>query len=338
MAIPDLRIHEHESTLLRGNPMGDRHVRRLPIYVPPGYDADRRDPYPVVYLLAGWSGRGAKYLEDPGAFGESLLDRLDRRIGAGEMPPVVVVFPDCTTKLGASQYVNSPANGPYMDYLCDELVAYVEAHYHVARDASRRGVIGHSSGGFGALVTGMLRPDVFGSLCSSAGDGFYERLYVEPIPAIIRALEKAGGVTQFIQGYLASPNPFGLFPPDESVTMMSLGMCPCYAPNLEVPLLMGDLYFDPHTGELVPDVWAKFLAWDPVRMVEPHAVAIRSLRYIHLEAGVDDEYGLHLAHRQLARRMRDIGVTPHVDEYPGKHGGHHYRMADRIRRMLTATA
>jgi enterochelin esterase-like enzyme len=336
MPTPDIRSHDHESKLLRGNPMGDDHVRRLPVYVPPGYDEDRAEPYPVVYLLAGWSGRGARYFEDGGAFSVSLPERFDRMIAAGEMRPFVAAFPDCTTKLGASQYVNSAANGPYMDYLCDELVPFVESLFNVRRDAAYRGLLGHSSGGFGALVTAMLRPDAFRAICSSAGDGWYEHLYVEPIPKIVRAVQKKGGVVPFIEAYLASPNPFGLLPSDDGIAMMSLGMCNCYAPNLDVPVLKGDLYFDLDTGELVPEVWAKFLAWDPVLMVERHLDALRSMRWIHLEAGTEDEYGLHLAHRQLARRMRDGGLAPVVDEYPGKHGGHHYRFADRIRRLLDA--
>lgn len=336
MATPDIRTLEHTSQLLAGNLMGDPHVRRLPVYAPPGYDENRAEPYPVLYLLAGWSSRGARYFEDGGAFGESLPERFDRMIGDGTARPFVAVFPDCTTRLGASQYIDSAANGPYMRYLCDELVPFVERHFHVARDARYRGLLGHSSGGFGALVTAMLRPDAFRSICSSAGDGWYAHLYVGPIPKVIHVVEQEGGVVPFIEAFLKSPDPWGLLPPDHGLAMMCLGMCTCYAPNLDVPVLKGDLYFDLETGELVPDVWGKFLAWDPVLMVERHLDALRSMRWIHLEAATEDEYGLHLAHRQLARRLREHGLSPVVDEYPGKHGGHHYRFGDRVRRMLDA--
>ena len=118
--------------------------------------------------------------------------------------------------------------------------------------------------------------------------------------------------------------------------MMNLSVCSCYAPNLSVPKLHADLYFDLHTGEPVPDAWKRFLDWDPVLMVDRHVEALRSLRWIHLQAGTEDEYALHLAHRQLARRLDAHGIAHVIDEYPGKHGGHHWRMGERIRRMVEA--
>lgn len=334
--IPDLRVHLHESALLRGNPMGDPHVRRLHVWLPPGYDARRPEPYPVVFLLAGWSGRGTRYLDDSGAFTPTLPDRLDAAVSAGAMKPTIVVLPDCATRLGASQYVNSIANGPYMDYLCDELVDYVDAQYHTHRDRDHRGVIGHSSGGFGALVVGMLRPDRFASIGSSAGDGWYEWLYHKPVPTMIAVLQRAGGVVPFIERFLAHPNPRECLSREEVDTMMNLSMCCCYAPNLSVPVLRGDLYFDLETGELVPEVWEKFLSWDPVHMVDRHVEALKQLRWIHLQAGTDDEFALHLAHRQLAKKLRGHGIAHVIDEYPGKHGGHHWRMAERVQRMVDA--
>ena len=52
-----------ESQALRGNPLGDLHVRRLPVYLPPGYaQGDQR--YPAVYLLAGFTGTGAHRYEE----------------------------------------------------------------------------------------------------------------------------------------------------------------------------------------------------------------------------------------------------------------------------------
>lgn len=314
--------------------MGDPNIRRLPVYVPPGYDAKRKVPYPVVYLLAGWSGRGARYLADEGAFTVSLPDRLDQMITNGDVPPLLVVFPDGATKLGASQYINSAANGPYMDYLCDEIVSFVDSKFHTFKSREFRGVLGHSSGGFGAMVTGMLRPDTFAYFCSSAGDSWYEQLYQAPIPTMIGVIQKAGGVRTFMERFLESPNPGGLLKREDFETMMNLSMCACYAPNLSVPVLCGDLYFDIESGELIPEAWNKFLAWDPVRMVERYADALRQMKWIHLEAGTEDEYGLHIGHRQVARRLKAHGISFYLEEYPGKHSGHHYRFGDRIRKML----
>lgn len=324
----------HDSQLLKGNAMGDPHVRKLPVFLPPSYDAHRSEPYPVVYLLSGWSGRGARYLNDEGVFVQSLPDRLSQMMSSGQMRSAIVVFPDCGTKLGASQYVNSTANGPYMDYLCDELIPYIDERFNTARDPRFRGITGHSSGGFGALATVMIRPDRFSSVLSSAGDTWYEYLYAATIPEMIRTLGKAGGVQAFIEKFLSSPNPMGLLSPDDGLTMMNLSMCACYAPNLSVPLLKGDVYFDLHTGELIPSVWEKFLSWDPVHMVDRHASALKQMKWIRLEAGTDDEYGLHIGHRRFAKKLDAQRIKYEIEEYPGKHGGHHYRYGERLRRML----
>lgn len=332
--ISTIRTFMFESALLKGNPRGDPNHRRLSVYLPPGYDEKRDEPYPVVYMLAGWGGRGLRYLNDEGAFNPSLPERWDRMITSGEMAPVLIVFPDAVSRLGASQYVNSLANGPYMDYLCDELVPFVDRNFHTHRHRSYRGILGHSSGGFGALVTGMLRADRFGYVCSSAGDSWYENLYRKPIPMMIDVIQREGGIQALIGKFLSHENPMGHVPPQMSETVMNLSMCACFSPNLEVPVLMGDLYFDLETGEMIPEVWNRFLAWDPIRMVDRQVKSLRTLEWIHLEAGRQDEYGLHLGHRQIARRLKRIGVDCVLEEYPGRHGGHHYRFGYRVKRML----
>jgi enterochelin esterase family protein len=329
-----VRVFQHESAILRDNPMGDPHVRGLPVYLPPGYSDRRKDPYPVVFLLAGWSGRGAHYLSDAGAFAWSLPARLDQLIESRQIPPAIVVMPDATTRLGASQYVNSPVNGNYMDYLCDELVDWVDQRFHTHKSRYFRGVVGHSSGGFGALACGMLRSDRFGAICSSAGDCWYEYLYTHTIPKTITTVSSAGGIEAFVQRFLSSPNPQGLLGHDAVVTMLNLSMPSCYLPNPNVPLLKGDLWFDLYTGEILDEHFERLLAWDPLRMVDRHVTDLKSLSWIHLEAGTEDEYGLCLGQRQLSKKLTALGIAHVLDEYPGKHGGHHYRMPERIGRMV----
>ena len=111
-------------------------------------------------------------------------------------------------------------------------------------------------------------------------------------------------------------------------------MCACFAPNPSVPVYKGDLYFDLETGELIPEVWEKFQRWDPVRMVDQHVDALKSLRWIHLQAGKEDEYGLHLGHRQLSKKMNVHGIEHLKEEYDGRHSGHSHRYLERVQKML----
>src|SRR5262249_44341295 len=113
-----IEVHELDSDVLRGNPLGDPTRRELWVYLPPGYDPARR--YPALPPVVGFPGPGAMlFNRDPR--GEDLARRLDRLI-AGGCPPMIVAAPDCFTRLGGNQYINSSATGRYEDYLIDEIV------------------------------------------------------------------------------------------------------------------------------------------------------------------------------------------------------------------------
>src|SRR5215510_14494206 len=120
-------IEAFESRVLEGNAAGDPHVRRVPVYVPPSYDhaPDRR--YPVVFVLTGFTGRGRMLLND-NPWSPALDDRMDALIAAGS-PEAILVMPDCFTRFGGSQYVDSAATGRYETHLVHELVPWVDERY-----------------------------------------------------------------------------------------------------------------------------------------------------------------------------------------------------------------
>src|ERR671939_227325 len=89
--------------------------------------------------------------------------------------------------VGGSQFLNSPGTGRYHDYLCEELVPFVDEHYRTDARPEKRGIQGKSSGGYGAFVTPMLRPDLFGALASHAGDALFEACYQRDFPEVARA-------------------------------------------------------------------------------------------------------------------------------------------------------
>lgn len=316
---------------LKGFPMNDRTERKFPVYLPPGYSEKER--YPVAYLLAGFSGRGSLYIADDMAFGLPLIPRLDNAISTGAMKPLIIVFPDCSSKLGASQYLNSPVFGNYMDYLCDELVEFIDSKYPTLAHPNARIVAGHSSGGFGALITGFHRPDRFQFVCSSAGDSFFDFSFIKPLNITLIEVEKAGSVEKFVADFLKEPSPSGIAP-DRFEAMLMLAMAPCFSPNPEAPPLYGDLFFDLKDGSIRPEVWERYLAWDPVRLVDRFSSNAKQLKYVLLECGKQDEHGLQFGHRQLAQKLSHHKVPHDVVEYPGKHGGHHWRFQDRLHRIL----
>jgi Putative esterase len=187
------RLTEHvfESRVLEGNPLGDPTERPLYVYVPPGYD-ESEERYPSVYVIQGYTGQAAMWWNRT-AFRESFPAAADRLFVSGEAPPTVVVYVDAWTAYGGSQFVDSPGTGRYHTYLCEEIVPWVDAHYRTMAEAAHRGIQGKSSGGFGAMITPMLRPDLFGGLATHAGDGMYECCYIPEFAKAVRLLRDYDG-------------------------------------------------------------------------------------------------------------------------------------------------
>lgn len=313
--------------------MGDSHVRKTGIYLPPSYDPMRSDPYPVLFFLAGWGSRSSKFLSNDSAFDRPLDQRIDTAISSGVLPPFIGVFPDGTSRLGCNQYINSPSLGMMSDHLCNELIDYIDHHFHTHRSSKFRAILGHSSGGYGALVNGFIRSDAFKFVCSSAGDSFFDLLYRSTIVGAQIEVSKAGGIEQFINDFFAHPNP-GSQSRSKSEALLTLSAAPCYAPNLKASPLFGDLYFDLKTGVIIPEVFEKYLAWDPVRCVDSHKKSAQELKFVLLESGLQDEYGLHLGHRLIAEKLTRLKIPHEVVEYPGGHSGHHHRFVDRAQKLI----
>lgn len=145
------------SKALAGNMLGDPTTRRVDVYVPAGHDGSG---LPLLVDLVGFTAGGPAHTNWRN-FGENVPERLDRLIGDGQMPPVVVAFPDCFTRLGGNQYVNSAAMGNWEEFLIGEMLPLLEGQYGCGGDG-RRGVFGKSSGGHGSLVHAMLHPDIWG--------------------------------------------------------------------------------------------------------------------------------------------------------------------------------
>jgi hypothetical protein len=96
-----------ESQALKTNMLGDPSVRVIDVYVPAGHDGQG---LPLLVDLVGFTGSGLSHTNWVG-FHENLPERLGRLIREQRMPPVVVAFPDCFTRLGSNQYINSASVG-----------------------------------------------------------------------------------------------------------------------------------------------------------------------------------------------------------------------------------
>ncbi len=307
---------EIRSEALRGNPLGDPFERLLHLFVPD--DGGAHGPYPVIWLLGGYSSSPANFLSDE-PWGEGMQRRIERLSAQGDLEPTIFAMPDCFTALGGSQYLDSPATGRYEAYLWDECRSAVEARFSVGK----HGVAGKSSGGFGALMQAFRHPAHVKGVACHAGDMGFEYCYLPGFPALAEGLRRHGGVEDFFKAFSAAPKKRSStwFEP-----IQALCMAACYSPDPTAPLGIG-LPFDPLTAAIRPEVWARWLALDPVRLVDrPEAAeALRGLDLLFLDAGTRDEYHLQWGLRQLVSKLRALGVAHEHQEFDDGHSGTSYR-------------
>lgn len=316
------RLDEHvlSSAALAGNPLGDPADRPLWVYLPPGYDDEPDRHYPSVYVLQGYTGHLTMW-RNRTAFRQPFPETADQLFARGDAPPVIVVFVDAWTAYGGSQFVDSPGTGRYHSYLCEDVVPFVDARYRTLAAPRHRGVSGKSSGGFGALITPMLRPDLFGGLASHAGDSLYEFCYLKEFADAARFLrDYDGDIWRWWSDFRSRPA--FTRKADQSLLML-LGCSACFSADDDGTVR---LPFDPRTGQLVPERWDRWLAWDPVRMVPRYADALRGLRAVWLDAGTSDEWYLDLGAQAVAAQLERIGVPDvRLELFDGGHGGIDYR-------------
>lgn len=311
-------VKKHESEILKNNPLGDPHERDLFVYLPPDYDENKT--YPTVYFLSGFTGRGQSFLNYK-AFAPNLADRFDSLISNGKIKPMIAVLPDCFTYYGGSQYINSTATGNYEDYLTEEIVPFVDENFATVRDKNFRAVTGNSSGGYGALVLSMRRADVFGLCASLSGDCYFEVSLFPDFGKAFKAIK--GEPKKFVEKMRDEEAKKGK---NDFDGLNIIGMSACYSPN-------GtdfDLPFDLKTGEIRDEIFRKWLAHDPVRMVEKFSENLKSLKLLFIDAGTRDEFNLDIGANVLCKKFEEFDI-PHIHE---EFDDGHFNIAYRFNRSL----
>lgn len=319
MTTSEIRMEEIHFKSLEGNPLGDPATRRVPVYLPTGYGQGSAR-YPVVYLLAGFTGRGTMMMNDA-LWEETIQQRMDRLIASGSVSPMILVLPDGSTRYGGSQYINSSATGAYEDHLL-ELVDYIDAHFRTRPEAAQRAVAGKSSGGYGATILGMRHPEIFGLVADHSGDKYFELCYKPDFPKVLRyyAVQGEEGLRKALQDPGAVRPKSG----DFFAALNISAMASCYSPDPAAPLGFR-LPFDLATGELDEAVWSQWVAQDPVSLVEKYAENLKQLRLLFFDCGTRDEYNLQYGARIFARRLQEMNIPFVHEEFDDGHRGLNYR-------------
>lgn len=310
-----------ESEVLRGNPLGDPTRRALPVYLPPADSVPdgARDELPLLLVLAGYGGNGRNNLVGT-PWDPSFTERYEALLDAGEVAPCAFAFPDGFTRLGGSQYMNSPAVGRYQDHVLDELLPAVQRECGVGLRRERRGLMGKSSGGYASLNLAWARPEAFAALACQSGDAYFEMGYKPDFPKLVTQLEQHGGVEAFVARFeAAKKKSTPMF-----LAMNALCMAACYSPRAGEPMGI-ELPVDPRTGRLREQVWARWLEHDPVERAPREAAKLRDYACVFVDCGLHDEFHLQYGARQLVDALREAGVDVHHEEFDGGHMGISYR-------------
>ena len=288
------------SAALADNPLGDAAERPVYVWAPLG-----AGPRPTIYVLQGFMGMA------PAWFNIRPFERSFPEVVDELAPDAVVVLVDAFTSIGGSQFLDSPAIGNYHAYLCDELVPWIDDRFETN---GVRAVQGKSSGGYGAMVTAMLRPDLFAGFATHAGDALFDISYRLNFAEAVRTLRERydGSYDRFWEQFRSErPARFS-----DHVLLDAWAMSAAYSG--------GELPFDLETAEVREDVWARWLEWDPVRMArEPrYADALRGMRAIWVDAGRSDEFFLDLGAVAFRRALEEAGVPEDVVHFELHEGTH----------------
>jgi len=340
-------VLEHDSKILKDNPLGDPHVRSLAVWLPPQYDGAGRRRFPVLYDLVGFTGSGLSHVGWK-PFGDNVPERAARLIREGRMGPAIFVFPDCFTALGGNQYVNSSAIGDYADYLTREIIPFVDRELRTLAGREHRGCFGKSSGGYGAILHGMKYAKHWGAVASHSGDAYFDFVYRTDWPNTLNELQKhrlprrrpgrydargasgrrglaAGLDDGRIRRFLEHVWNKEKVSTAEGHCIMNLCMAATYDPDPKVPNGFR-VPFNMETGELIGERWRHWLRHDPARLVDKYRNNIKSLRGIYLDCGWRDQYHIQYGSRILSKRLAAAGIRHTYEEFDDNHSDIDYRM------------
>ena len=135
-------------------------TRQVFVYLPPGYDKNPKQRYPVLYLLHG-SGDTAESWTQAGS--ANLI--LDNLIAEKKAKPMIVVMPPGHAVPFGSPREIQAKNVPLMEeYMIKEILPWAESKYRVAAGRQNRAIAGLSMGGGQTFHIGFGHLDLFSAL------------------------------------------------------------------------------------------------------------------------------------------------------------------------------
>ncbi|MEQ1763463.1 MAG: alpha/beta hydrolase-fold protein [Pyrinomonadaceae bacterium] len=297
-----IKTDEFHFASLEGNLVGDSPNRSVIVYLPPGYEGDKKMRYPVVYLLHGY---GANVAGNKGWVreGSAFVETTSRLITEKKISPMIIVMPDGSNRFGGSMYTNSVTTGNWEDYIVRELVAFIDKNYRTLPKAESRGIAGTSMGGYGALKIAMKHPDVFGAVYGNSSCC----LVLAPPAVMSESAGPAAKLTSFEEAAKA-PVP----------VRISLAYAAAFSPNPSNPPFYSDHPASANGSDAVLStaVLGRWQANTPINMVDQSVTNLRRLR-VALDIGTQDR--LLESNRQFRDALKRNRIEHTYEEFDGGH-------------------
>ncbi|ABP95597.1 putative esterase [Metallosphaera sedula] len=300
----EIEYLEIESDYLRDNPWKDTYKRKVAV-VTTGSTED----IPGILYLSGYFSTSLTQLNlDP--LSESLKDRVGRLYAERNIGDLALILPDTFTSLGGNQYLDSKAIGLYESFLMKELVPLVREKYQI----TSLGVMGKSSGGYGALHLGSKYD--FQAIAIHSADAYFEYAYLPLFPRVIQTLRRTGTPKDFVSMFWAQQDRKRR---DLLDAMMIIGLSAFYSPteNVELP-------FELETGRIREEVWRHWLSLDPVRFLEERKEKLRG-KSIYIDVGDRDDFHLQYGNRIIHEMLNNWKIAHVYEEFHGGHMNTSYR-------------
>jgi S-formylglutathione hydrolase FrmB len=295
-----------DSRALRNNPLHDPSIRSVEIFCPA--QAINGRPLPIIYYLPGFGNWSGETIKD-----SNWWLKCTQRI-ADAAAPVILVIVDGHNRWGGSQYLNSPAQGNYADYVCDEIVATVEAQHSVPAKGVRRIIAGHSSGGFGALRLGMARQRLFDAVIALSPDSDFPTSHMPLVtPASVTNVPLAE-INRLAQ--VQAPVP------DNGDLNYALALSAAYAPCGGSLRGQFEWLYD-GKGNFRPEIWQRWLDNDPLTLVlKNKSGAFSPNQSVYLEGAAQDDFKANVGARKIYEALREYPGRRTFYEPPGHHADH----------------
>ncbi len=291
------KIIKLKSKALEGNYLNDPVEREILVFYPDKIV----DNSPLLIELAGLNGTPK--------LNNRFSQVLNKLYKKDLLKNAIIINPNFSTKYHVNQYINSPAVGNYDDFIINEIIPYMSDLYHT----KNVGLFGKSSGGFGAYTLAVNHPDVISGFADHFGDSCFEYVYIPDIPITYKELHNKS-----INEYLNEKSKKEDLTDNEIRALNIIGMSAFYSYNEDSELKF-DLPFERDTGSFKPDIWNKWIKYDPAKNVVNYISNLKKLKAIYLDVGTEDEYSLFIGMSTLHKKMEKNGIDHQYEEFKGGH-------------------